>query len=222
MLSKILSRTAGSAAPRLHWPSSTGAAPAPCAGTPGGADDDGGEAAGDSRRIAELEQLMERRVGEARQAGYREGEAAGRAKAAAELQPVLAKLAHSIQEIAALRPQLVRDAAAGLVELSIGIARRILHRELSVDPAALEGLVGGALQKLLAQEILRIRIHPELEPGVRQALAREGRGGVSLIADGTLERGAILIEAARGKLDASLETQLSEIGRGLADRLPEI
>jgi flagellar assembly protein FliH len=169
-----------------------------------------------------LEQQLERRVAEARQTGYREGEAAGRAKAAAEMQPVLGKLAHSIQEIAALRPQLVRDAAAGLVELSIGIARRILHRELSVDPAALEGLVGGVLQKLLAQEILRIRIHPELEPGIRQALAREGRGGVSLIADGTLERGAILIEAARGKLDASLETQLAEIGRGLADRLPEI
>ena len=64
-------------------------------------------------------------------------------------------------------------------------------------------------------------MHPALEPGVRQALAREGRGGLPLIADGTLERGAVLIETARGKLDASLETQLAEIGRGLADRLPE-
>jgi flagellar biosynthesis/type III secretory pathway protein FliH len=36
-----------------------------------------------------------------------------------------------------------------------------------------------------------------------------------------LERGAILVETARGKLDASLETQLAEIGRGLTDRLPE-
>ena len=103
----------------------------------------------------------------------------------------------------------------------VGIARRILHRELSVDPAALDGLVGGALQKLPAQEICRIRIHPELEPGVRQVLAREGRGGLPLIADGTLERGAVVVETARGKLDASLETQLAEIGRGLADRLPQ-
>ena len=110
---------------------------------------------------------------------------------------------------------------ADLVGLSLGIARRILHRELSVDPAALEGLVSGALQKLPGQEISRIRIHPELEPGVRQALTREGRGGLTLIADGTLERGAVLVETARGKLDASLETQLAEIGRGLADRLPE-
>lgn len=187
----------------------------------GGADDAGGQAARDARRIAELERQSEGRAKESREAGHREGEAAGRAQAAAALQPVLDKLAHGIQEIAALRPQLMREAAADLVGLSLGIARRILHRELSVDPAALEGLVSGALQKLPGQEISRIRIHPELEPGVRQALAREGRGGLPVVADGTLERGAVLVETARGKLDASLETQLGEIGRGLADRLPE-
>src|ERR1700691_1714334 len=220
MLSRILSGAEGSAVPRVHWPSAAGPAPLRNADS-GGADDAGAEPARDARRIAELERQSEGRAKESREAGHREGEAAGRAQAAAALQPVLDKLAHGIQEIAALRPQLMREAAADLVGLSLGIARRILHRELSVDPAALEGLVSGALQKLPGQEISRIRIHPELEPGVRQALAREGRGGLPVVADGTLERGAVLVETARGKLDASLETQLGEIGRGLADRLPE-
>ena len=220
MLSKILSAAAGSAAPRLTWPSAAGQSPAPGANaTP--AEDAGGRNARDVQRIAELEQQVERGAREAREAGSREGQAAGRAQAAAELQPVLERLARGIQEIAGLRPQLMREAAADLVELAGAIARRVLHRELSVDPGALEGLVGGALRKLTGQEICRVRIHPELEAGVRQALAREGRGGLPLIADATLERGAILIETARGKLDASLETQLAEIGRGLADRLPE-
>jgi flagellar assembly protein FliH len=220
MLSKILSGAAGSAAPRLIWPGSGGGAPARGANSPP-ADDSGGRNPRDVQRIAELEQQVERAAREGREAGSREGQAAGRAQAAAELQPVLEKLARGIQEIAGLRPQLMRDAAAELVELSLSIARRVLHRELSVDPGALEGLVGAALQKLAGQEICRVRIHPELEPGVRQALAREGRGGLPLIADATLERGAILVETARGKLDASLETQFAEIGRGLADRLPE-
>jgi len=220
MLSKILSGAAGSAAPRWNWPHAAGPAPARAAAA-GGAEDAGGETAGDGHRLAELEKQIERRAREAREAGYLEGQAAARVQAAAELQPVIERLAHGIQEIAGLRPQIMREAAADLAGLSLGIARRILHRELSVDPAALEGLVGGALQKLPAQEICRIRIHPELEPGVRHALTREGRGGLPLIADATLERGAILLETARGKLDASLETQLAEIGRGLADRLPE-
>jgi flagellar assembly protein FliH len=219
MLSKILSGAEGSAVPRLSWPAAAG--PPARGAASAGAEDSGGESARHARRIAELEQQVERRAKESREAGHREGEAAGRAQAAAALQPVIEKLARAIQEIAGLRPRLMREAAADLVGLSLGIARRILHRELSVDPAALEGLVSCALQKLPGQEICRIRIHPELEPGFREALAREGRGGLPLFADGTLERGAVLVETARGKLDASLETQLAEIGRGLADRLPE-
>ncbi|MGO4880410.1 MAG: FliH/SctL family protein [Bryobacteraceae bacterium] len=222
MLSKILTGTAGASAARLKWPSLGGAAglgSTPRA-LPGGADGSATDARS-ARRIAELEQQMERRVHEAREAGYREGEAAARAQAATEVQQTVDGLARAVQEIAGLRPQVMRDAGAELIELALGIARRILHREVSVDPGALEGLVSGALQKLAGQEVLRIRVHPALEPGVRQALAREGRGGLPLIADGTLERGAVQMETARGKLDASLETQLAEIGRGLADRLPE-
>jgi flagellar assembly protein FliH len=220
MLSKILTGARGSAVPRWSWPSASN--PSPEGGAPSGsAESAGGQAAADARRIADLERQIALQAREARQTGHREGEAAGRAQAAAELQPVFEKLARGIHEIAGLRPQIVRDSAADLVALSLGIARRILHRELSVDPGALEGLVAGALQKMPAPEICRIRVHPDLEPGIRRALAREGRAGLPLIADGTLERGAILVETARGKLDASLETQLAEIGRGLADRLPE-
>jgi len=200
----------------FRWPAS-GAPQGPA----GGAPESGARDEASRRRIAELEEQIARQAGEARQAGYREGEAAGRSQAAAEVQPVLEKLARGIEEIARLRPGLVREAEAELVELSLGIARRILRRELAVDPDAVRGLVKGALEKLPSQEICRVRAHPELEAGIRNALERAGRSGLEVLADATLERGAILFETSRGKLDASLETQLGEIGRGLADRLPE-
>ena len=218
MLSKILTGQAGAAVARLTWPAADGVPPREGAAPGPNAD---GEDARNRRRIAELEHQMERRVRDAHAAGYAEGEAAGRAQAAAALEPVLGQLARSIQQIAGLRPQVLRDAAADLIHLSLGIARRILHRELSVEPAAVEGLVAAALARLPSQDISRIRTHPDLEAGVRQALAHAGQSGLPLVADGALERGAILLETARGKLDASLETQLAEIGRGLADRLPE-
>ena len=214
MLSKILRNGEGPPAEHLRWTPAGGSTEA----SEGPSPDAAHAAAG---RIAELEQQMERRIKDARQAGHQEGQNAARAQASAELQPVLEKLARSIQDIAGLRPRLLREAQGELVELALAIARRILHRELSVDPSALENLVAGALEKLAEQEICRIRVHPELEPGVRQALHQAGRDPVALRADVTLERGAVLIETSRGKLDASLETQLAEIGRGLADRLPE-
>jgi len=213
MLSKILRGASAPAAQPFAWPAAagTGSPPALSDRAPGDA----------ARRISELEEQVDRRVREARQGGYNEGQAAGRAQAAAELQPVLERLARTIQEIAGLRPRLMREAQQDLVELSLGIARRILHRELAVDSGAIAGLVGVALDKLAGQEICRVRVHPELEAGVRQALAQAGRGGLPLVPDGTLERGAVLLETGRGKLDASIDTQLAEIGRGLADRMAD-
>jgi flagellar assembly protein FliH len=219
MLSKVLRVAEGAPVEPMRWPRAGAPAAQPAAREArGGAHDDAGQSA---RRIKELEEQVERRATEARQEGFREGEAAGRTRAAAEAQPALEKLARSIEEIARLRPRLLRESEAELVELAMGIARRILRRELSVDAEALQGLVKGALERLSAREICRIRAHPELEPGIRRCLERESQSGIQVVSDATLERGGILVETSRGKLDASLETQLAEIGRGLADRLPE-
>ncbi|MGA2134238.1 MAG: FliH/SctL family protein [Bryobacteraceae bacterium] len=222
MSSKILTGPAGAAAARWPWPIMAGIAAA--SGGRGADAAPGMEPEGDAAgRLAELAQQAERRVQEARQAGFREGQAAGRTQALAQLQaelpPVMEKLAQSLAEIADLRPRLLREAGTDLVELSLGIARRILHREISIDPGALDGLARAALEKLGSQAICRVRTHPELESCLRQALAKAGRAALPLLADETLARGAVLLETGRGKLDASLETQLAEIGRGLADRI---
>src|ERR1700676_1883371 len=51
------------------------------------------------KRIAELERLLEARAHEAREAGLREGEAAGRAQAQEEVRAALDRIAQSIAEI---------------------------------------------------------------------------------------------------------------------------
>jgi len=221
-LSRILRVAEDTSVEQMRWPKAGAAGKPPAGREPrGGSQGDARDDAAHAARIAELEEQVERRATLARQEGFREGEAAGRSRAAAEAQPALEKLARSIEEVARLRPRLLRETEAELVELAMGIARRILRRELSVDAEALQGLVKGALEKLSAREICRIRAHPELEPGIRRCLERESQSGIQVIGDATLERGGILVETSRGKLDASLETQLAEIGRGLADRLPE-
>lgn len=219
MLSKILRDASSSAAPHWNWPRASG--PASSAVGASGKGEAETQASQDARRIAELEKQTERRAQESRDTGYREGEAAGRAQAAAAIQPVIERLARSIDEIGRLRPQVLAEATSDLVHLSISIARRILHRELAIDACALDNMIAGAIQKLQGQNLRCVRVHPELETGVRQALGKQGSAGLSLIADRTLERGAVILETERGKLDASLETQLAEIGRGLADRISE-
>jgi flagellar assembly protein FliH len=168
----------------------------------------------------EREGQLEQRLHEAHAAGVREGEAAGKGRAAAEFQPVIERLARSIEETAGLRARLRREAEADLVRLALAIARRILRRELSIDPDALHGLVLAALDKLQSQEICRVRVHPAQASLVSACLQQvRSASPVEVIADPSSEPGAVIFETDRGSLDASLESQLKEIERGLADRL---
>ena len=168
----------------------------------------------------ERERQWEQRVREAHAAGVREGEAAGRGKAAAELQQVIERLAVSIEETAGLRARLRRDAENDMVRLALAIARKILFREVAVDADAMHGLVLGALEKLQAQEISRVRVHPSHVSLVTACLRQKvAAAPIEVVPDPSREPGAIIFETERGSLDASVDSQLREIERGLTDRL---
>jgi flagellar assembly protein FliH len=180
----------------------------------------GEEAAGFRERLAQMQQQCEQRVRDAHTAGAHEGETAGRHRAAAELQPVMDRLARSIEEVGSLRARLRSEAEGDLIQLALAIARRVLRREMAVDPEALHGLILGALQKLQGQEISRVRVHPSHAALVTACLQQVATGcSVEVISDPSREPGAVIFETQRGNLDASVESQLQEIERGLTDRL---
>ena len=171
-------------------------------------------------RVTELERSLDRQVNEAKAGGYKAGEEAGRNQAAARLQPVLDKLAQSIKELGELKPKLRRDAETDLLKLALAIARKILHRELNIDPDSIGGLIKVAIDKIRAQEILRVRIHPQHQQIVQQIVAKLSTGAkIEVLPDPKLEVGGAIVETSRGDFDASIDLQLKEIERGLTDRL---
>lgn len=171
-------------------------------------------------QMAQLETQYRQKVREAHAAGVREGEIAGGNRAAAEMQPVMERLTRSIQEIANLRNRLRREAEADVVQLALAIARRVIRREMAADPDALRGLVMAALEKLQGQEISRVKVHPAHAAMVKSCLQQALSGGlVEVVSDQSHELGSVIFETSRGNLDASVDSQLQEIERGLADRL---
>jgi flagellar assembly protein FliH len=169
-------------------------------------------------RIAELEHAARNQSAETYRTGVAEGEARGRTEAEAALQPVLDRMAQTTRELCALRPRLRREAEGDVVRLAIAIARRIIHRELSIDPAAMQALVQVALGRLDRQEIHRVWVHPSQAAAVKTKLAGENPQ-VEVIPDANREPGSLLFETNRGKLDASVNAQFEEIERGLTDRV---
>jgi flagellar assembly protein FliH len=133
---------------------------------------------------------------------------------------VVERLTRSIQEIANMRTRLRREAEADVVQLALAIARRVVHREVGADPDALRGLVMAALEKLQGQELSRVKVHPTQAAMVKSCLQQAVKGGqVEVLADQSRELGSVVFETTRGNLDASVDSQLQEIERGLADRL---
>ncbi|HLK48868.1 MAG TPA: FliH/SctL family protein [Bryobacteraceae bacterium] len=167
----------------------------------------------------ERESGIDQRIRAAHAAGMREGEVSGQRRAAAELQPVIERLCRSIDEIGGLRARLRAEAERDLVQLALAIARRVLGRELAVDPDAIHGLVLGALDKVKSLEISRVRVDPAHSAAVSACLRKVGTAAVEVTSDPACAPGTVILETDRGSLDASVESQLQEIERGLADRL---
>jgi flagellar assembly protein FliH len=156
---------------------------------------------------------------ESYQRGFAEGRNAGQEEAAGELQPVMDRLSRSLADLATVRSRVRKTAESDLLKLAIAVARRVIHRELTLDPGSIEGLIRVALEKLESRELCRVRVHPDQEPVIRTLLARFSAAPVELIPDGTLQIGDVLFETAHGTLDGSIEAQLQEIERGFADRM---
>jgi flagellar assembly protein FliH len=176
--------------------------------------------AGLAAQIREVRQQCEQKVAEARAAGLREGEAAAQARAAAEVKAAIERLARSIEDLAQIRVRLRKQAEGDTIKLSLAIARRVLRRELAIDGDAMRGLVMAALEKLQAQEICRVRANPSHAAAITAALGQSVNSAkVEVIPDGSLQPGGVVFETNHGNLDASVDSQLQEIERGLADHM---
>jgi flagellar biosynthesis/type III secretory pathway protein FliH len=80
-------------------------------------------------------------------------------------------------------------------------------------------LGSAALQRLQSQETCRVKMHPDYIPSLSAAIERMGMSAkVEVVADPAQEPGAAVFEMPRGNLDASIDSQLREIERGLVDR----
>jgi len=174
----------------------------------------------DEKRQPSVSHQLEQKFQEGRQKGLSEAMAAACQESDVQLQPVLERLARSIQDLSEERARVREETAAELVRLSTAIAGRILHREITLDPDAIHGLLKAAFDKVQSREITRISVHPGHAPALRRYLEQASAGRkIDIVEDPSLQNGEITLQTAQGEIDASIETQLSEIERGLADRL---
>src|SRR5579884_799174 len=152
-----------------------------------------------------IAQQLEQSFLEGKQRGFADALAAARKEADAKLEAVLQRVAQAMVELAEARQRVREETAADLVRLAISIASRILHREITLDPDAIHGLLKAAFEKTQSREVTRILVHPAYEATVRRFVEQMASpSAIEITSDPRLEHGAIRIETTLGELDASI------------------
>jgi flagellar assembly protein FliH len=172
------------------------------------------------QRIQELEAAGSAMEAAAFEKGRQEGQQEAEGKAEQERSLLLERISRAIAEVASLRGRIREDAEKDLVKLALAIARRITHREISMDGEALLGVVRSALARMSPGELTKVSIHPSATDVVRRQLQQMNvPSSVEVAPDASLQPGDMYLETSGGMLDASIDTQLKEIERGFCDRL---
>ena len=207
MSAKVLTSEEAAGAESMHWPVAGTLAAGPSAVVEAALEPlsptvDPAQTAALDVQLERLQAVREKRIQEAVAAGRQEGEAAARESLAANVNSEVERLKQLSKQILGSAPALRKQAEADLVRLAIAIARRILHREIAVDSEALLGLTKAALS-VDQREIHKIRTHPDNVALLNAFWTGRAAGGLKFPAMPRLDRGALIIDTARGQLDAS-------------------
>ncbi len=161
------------------------------------------------QRLATLER-------EAFAKGYEQGERAGTEAAGKRGEAMLRRLSDTLTELTSLRASMIRQTENQIVELALAVARRVVHREVSLDRNLMIAIVRVALDRLGESAHVTVRLHPEEFEATGAARVAEFAGSdITFVPDARVGRGGCRVESDMGMLDASVDAQIQEIARAL-------
>ncbi len=156
--------------------------------------------------------------------GSAEGEAAARRETVASLSEQLGLLTQSwtdaLQQWERDRADLLHAAREDVLRLAIELAAHIVHRHVKTDPAQVIDQVAHSLALIAQPSRVEICIHPDDRAVLQDVLPGivEGASNVrhaELRDDDAVNRGGCVIRTERGRIDATIRTQLRRVAEAL-------
>ena len=122
------------------------------------------------------------------------------------------------------REELLMQMRPAVVRLVIGMARRIVGRELETDRDAIRRVIDEALGELGRSGRIVVRVSPPDAEVLREAIDRNRWAPPSMVeleivADPAVTNGGCVLESDYGRVDATVETQLDELAQTLDDTI---
>jgi flagellar assembly protein FliH len=148
--------------------------------------------------------------------GFAQGERAGSEAAAQRGEAMLRRLTETLEELTTLREQMIHQTERQMVQLALAIARRIVHREVSIDQDLLIAMARVALDRLGESAHVTVRLSPQDYEATSAVRSAQWDGThVTVVADARVGRGGCRVESEFGAMDAGVDAQIHELARAL-------
>jgi flagellar assembly protein FliH len=149
-------------------------------------------------------------------AGQKTGHDAALTQASAAFQQLQAAWVAAAQRWDAERRQMLLEARQSLLQLAVEMARKIVHKVPQRDSSVITDQVAAAIEHVARPCDVSIAINPADRPLLEQAmpqlvLAFGQIQHVTLTDDPALERGGCILSYGKGRIDATLDTQLDRL-----------
>lgn len=162
----------------------------------------------------------------AREAGQREGYAAGMAEADAETAGLVATCERIGINVMEERQRLLDESERDVIDLAMAIAERVVNAAIDIDPDLVVDVCRGAMRRAFQRESMVVLAHPADLARLREAgpkLAAE-LGGVShldFVEERRLARGSVIVRTPAGEIDATFAGKSQRIEAALQEQVRE-
>jgi flagellar assembly protein FliH len=175
------------------------------------------------KRISSSVAKSEQHEKETFERGLLEGSNRSKTEFDKQIETSRAMVANMVQGFKTQRENYFNRVETEIVQLSLAIARKILHREVQMDPLLLAGLVHVTLEKLESGTRVRLRANPADIHYWSEYFSQPAsfHPAPELIGDDSLKPGECALEGDMGTTEISIETQLKEIEQGFFDLLEQ-
>ncbi|MBN8554432.1 MAG: hypothetical protein J0L93_03215 [Deltaproteobacteria bacterium] len=160
----------------------------------------------------ELEEYMEK----ARQEGRRQGAHETESRMMQPLNAALENVENLMDELSRFRRELFKEAEVEVLELIRAVSKRILNRELQIQPDQLKEIVAKAVELIERQRKVFIRISPidlqMFSEAKKDFLQRfKGLEEVEVHADSSLPKGQALVKSKTLEIDVNIENMVDHL-----------
>ena len=150
--------------------------------------------------------------------GLREGELQALVRYEQTIQECRSGLAETLAQFASERKKYFLSVEKEVVQLAINIARKILLREVQIDPLLLGGMVRVVLEQTGQRTHVTLSGHPDQVSSLSTFFARQCPDCIpDIVEDASLGINRCTLQTSLGTTEIGPEVQLREIEKGLLD-----